>query len=220
MIIDRTATSIANMAADFLDATPVANLDEDFGAAKIYKRNYDEAVATVLAEFPWLSATTRATVTPIQVDETLLRGTRYMSAYPWPVDCITPRDFNGRPAEDVRYESETIAVVDGHGNIMSRRKVILADLTGPVVLRYGCAVNPRDMTPHLAKAVALELAMRCEAPIANSSSRGERLSRMYRETTTGADGRRGGFVIDTKANRPEQRRRLQTDLEAIRAGGR
>ena len=218
-MLERTRTSIANMAADLLDADPIGNINEDFGAAKIYARNYGEAVETVLAEFPWLSATARARLAPIVVDVELIDATGILTAYAWPTDCIAPIDINDRPCEDIRWQCETVAQIDQHGNVVSRRKVLYCDAQGPILLRYKASIEPRDMSPHLAKAVAIELAMRCEAAIANSTSKFEKLTVQYADTTRGSTRRVGGHQIDTRSSRPQPARARPSPGQVARSGG-
>jgi hypothetical protein len=212
--MERTRTSIANMAADFLDSSVIGNINENFGVAEVYARNYDEAVQTVLAEFPWLSATTRTRLAEIDVPDVGLD----MTAYAWPADCIAPVDINDRPCEDIRWQCETVAQVDQHGNVVSRRKVLYCDFSGPIYLRYKCLIEPRDMSPHLAKAVATELALRCEAPIRNSNALYEKLTMQYVDATKGSSRRRGGHQIDTSASRPQPAKSLPSPGTRARAG--
>ena len=199
---DRTETSIANMAADFLDSSPVGNIADNFGEAIIYRRNYREAVETVLSEFPWNAATTRAELQPVLLSEdAALSQFDYQTGYAWPVDCLAPIDINGRPIEDIRWVNETLSILDGSGNVVGRQMLLLCDAEGPIMLRYKCVTDPRNMSPHMAKAVAIELAIRCCTKLANSTSKMQELQVMYAETTKGSTRRVGGFQVDSRANR-------------------
>lgn len=215
----RTRTSIANMAADALSATNIGNIDEGIGDAKVYQRNYEEAVETVLAEFPWLAGKARAILQPISLaGQAAQDPTGYSHAYPYPIDCIRPLTINDRPIDEVHWEVETIANVDQFGAIISRRKVIYCDEAGPLSLKYNAMIEPGDMTPHLAKAVALELAMRCEGKVKDSVSRGEKLRNDYKEATKGSAFRIGGFQVDTRSQNPKPQRKLPTKGQLARAG--
>ena len=219
MATDRTRTSIANMAADFLDTNQIGQIDDDFGDAAIYRRNYNEAVETVIAEFTWNSATARARLNPLTMsDDWLISENDFQNAFAWPSDCIAPVDINGRPIDDMRWANETIAVVDSHGNVTSRRKVLYCNFPGPILLRYKCFVEPRDMSAHLAKAVALELALRCTGKLNNSTTKVQQLELAYAEATKGSTRRVGGYQVDSRANRPQQARQLPTTGQRARAG--
>lgn len=219
MATDRTRTSIANMAADLLDTNQIGQIDDDFGDAEIYKRNYNEAVETVIAEFTWNSATARAKLNPLMAGEDLLTtDTGFQNAFAWPSDCIAPVDINDRPIDNLHWSNETIAVVDQHGNVTSRRKILYCDFPGPILLRYKCLVEPRDMSAHLAKAVAIELAIRCTGKLNNSTTKAQQLDTAYAEATKGSVRRVGGFQVDSRANRPLPQRQLPTTGQRARAG--
>lgn len=219
MANDRTRTSIANMAADFLDTNQIGQIDDDFGDAEIFKRNYAEAVETVIAEFTWNSATARAKLNPLAItDDWLIAENDFQNAFAWPSDCIAPVDINGRPIDEINWTNETIAIVDSHGNVTSRRKVLYCNFAGPILLRYKCLVEPRDMSAHLAKAVALELALRCTGKLNNSTTKKAELENSYAEATKGSVRRVGGYQVDSRANRPLPRRQLPTTGARARAG--
>lgn len=216
---DRTATSIANMAADFLDIDPIGHIDEDYGAAQTFKRNYEESVETVTAEFPWNCATARAKLNPLSIEDSLRHATDFQNAYAWPSDCIRPNDINGRPVEDLHWDNETIALVDQHGNVVGRQRVLWCDEEGAIYLRYNCIIKPRDMSAHMAKAVALELAIRCCTKLTNSTSKSQELKVDYAEATRGSARRVGGYQVDSRSNRPKPRRVLPSTGARARAGG-
>lgn len=219
MATDRTRTSIANMAADFLDTNQIGQIDDDFGDAEIYKRNYNEAVETVIAEFTWNTATARARLNPLAATPEMALGENgFENVFAWPSDCIAPVDINDRPIDDLRWANETIAVVDSHGNVTSRRKVLYCNFPGPILLRYKCFVEPRDMSAHLAKAVALELAIRCTGKLKNSTTKKAELENSYAEATKGSTRRVGGYQVDSRANRPLPQRQLPTTGQRARAG--
>lgn len=219
MATTRTRTSIANMAADMLSATVIGNIEEGIGDAKIYQRNYAEAAETVLSEFPWLAGKARAILQPISLDgQAPHHHTGYTNAYPYPVDCLKPISINDRPIEEIHWEVETVALIDQFGRVTGRRRVIYCDMPGPLSLKYAAMIEPGDMSPHLAKAVAIELALRCEATITNSSSRAEKLRRDYAETTKGSAFRVGGFQVDTRSQNPKPQRKMATAGARARAG--
>lgn len=219
MASSRTRTSIANMAADALSATNIGNIEEGIGPALTYQRNYLEAVETVLAEFPWLAGKARAILKPISLhDQPAQDASGYSHAYPYPIDCLRPLTINDRPCEEIYWEVETIAMLDQFGNVTSRCRVIYCDAPPPLSLKYAAMIEPGDMSAHLAKAVSIELAMRCEAKITNSTSRAERLRRDYKEATKGSDFRIGGFQVDTRSQNPKPQRKQPTAGARARAG--
>lgn len=206
------------MAADFLDASIIGNLEDTIGDAPIYRRNYFEAVDTVISEFSWNGTTARALLYPAEIEAALGQSDmRY--CYPWPIHCLAPLEINGRPIEDIRWSNEIIDQVDGHGNITGSRRVIWCDAPGPIALKYSRRIRPADMSPHLAKAIALELAIRCCTSLTNSTSKMQELQIMYAEATRGTSRRVGGFQIDSRQNRPEPARQLPSRAEIARAGG-
>lgn len=216
---DRTITSIANMAADMLDIDPIGHIDDDYGPAAVFKRHYAEALESVLEEFSWNCATARAKLNPISVDADTLLAAGFHNAYAWPADCIRPIDINDRPVCDLHWSNETVAQVDQHGNVVGRRRVLWCDFGGAIFLRYTCAVVPRDMSAHMAKAVAIELAMRCCTKLTNSTSKMQQLQVDYAEATKGSARRVGGYQIDSRSNRPKPRRTLPSTGARARAGG-
>lgn len=219
MASSRTKTSIANLAADFLSSSPIGDIEEGIGYALIYNRNYEQAVETVLAEFPWLAGKARATLQPISlVGQPEQDPTGYFNAYPYPVDCIRPLMINSRPIHEIHWEVETIATVDQFNNVTGRRRVIYCDEAGPLSLRYACLTRPGDMSAHLAKACALELAILCEATVTNSVSRSEKLRRDYKEATKGSDFRIGGWQVDSRSQNPKRQRPQPTAGARARAG--
>lgn len=215
---ERTETAIANMAADFLDASPIGNINDNFGEAKIFRRNYREALETVLAEFPWNAATARTHLAPLVLGNYDVSETDYQTGYAWPSDCIAPIDINGRPIEDIRWTNETLAKLDANGNVVGRQMMLLCDAEGPIVLRYKCLTDPSIMSPHMAKAVALELAIRCEGKLANSTSKGQELAEKYFEATKGSTRRVGGFQVDSRANRDRRATERPSSGARNRAG--
>lgn len=217
MPIDRTRTDIANMAADFLDADPIGNIADEFGYAPIYARNYDEALETVIAEFEWNGTKARAQLDAISIP-LALNSTDFQNAFVCPSDMIVALDINGRPVEELHWEVEMIANVDQFGNVTSRTKVLYCDFAGPIILRYQTACEPAYMSPHLAKAVALELGIRCCNKVTNSTSKLQQLGELYAETTKGNVRRTGGHSIDTKQNRPAPRRTALSPGERARRG--
>lgn len=219
MASSRTRTSIANMAADLLSATVIGHIEEGLGDALVYQRNYEEAVETVLAEFPWLAGKARAILQPLDLTgQAAQHETGYANAYAYPVDCIRPLTINDRPADEVHWEVETIVLVDQFGKILGRRKVIYCDEPAPLSLKYAAMIEPGDMTPHLAKAVAIELAIRCEGQVTNSTSRANRLAEDYRNATKGSAFRVGGFQVDSRSQNPKPQRKGPTAGHLARLG--
>lgn len=214
---DRTRTSIANMAADFMDVDPIGNIADQYGDALIYNRNYQEAVETVISEFEWNVVKTRAQLNsatlPFDLDET-----DFQYAYTLPSDCLVIIDINGRPIDDVRYAVESVAQYDAHGTPYNRRRVFLTDTESPVIMRYHSFIEPSDMSAHLAKACALELAMRCITKFRNSTTSMEQLRDLYSEATKGNTKRKGGMQVDAKQNRPKPRRVLPSPRMKARYG--
>lgn len=199
--MSRTKTDICNMAADFLDGSPIGNINSGFGEAVIYSRNYDEAVGTVIAEYSWNMATTRAKLSPLALPEVYELTTDIQTGYAWPSDCIKPISINGRPCEDMHWSNESVAILDQFGGVQSRIPVLFCDGGGDIILRYAAMIDPSDMSHHLAKACALELAIRCHGKIKNSTQSLEQVRDMYAEATQGSNKRRGGFQVDTRSNR-------------------
>lgn len=219
MAVIRTRTSIANMAADHLSATVIGNIEENYGPSKIYQRNYEEAVTTVLAEFPWLASKSRAILQPINLaGQAPHSDTGYTHAYPWPADCIRPIAINDRPLQEIYWDVETINQTDQFGRITAKRKVIYCDVPGPLSLQYASLIEPGDMSPHLALAVSIELAIRCEGPISNSVSRQESLQKKYVQATKGSTFRVGGFQVDSRSRNPKPARKAVTGGQLTRAG--
>lgn len=219
MASSRTRTSIANMAADQLSSTVIGNIEEGFGAALVYQRNYEEAAETVLSEFPWLAGKARAILQPISlVGQPAQDGSGYANAYPYPIDCLKPISINDRPCEEIFWEIETIASVDQFGKIVGRRRVIYCDEPGPLSLKYSASIEPGDMSPHLALAIAIELASRCEGQVTNSVSRAQVLKDKYKDATKGSAFRIGGFQVDSRSQNPKPQRKLPTAGARARAG--
>jgi hypothetical protein len=219
MASSRTRTSIANMAADFLSATVIGNITEGMGDAQVYERNYEEAVETVLAEFPWLAGKARAILQMLDLTgQAAQNETGYATAYALPTDCIRPLTINDRPVEEIHWEIETIALVDQFGKVLGRRRVLYCDETGTLSLKYAAMIEPGDMTAHLAKAVGIELAIRCEAQVTNSTSRGEKLRRDYQEATKGSSFRVGGYQVDSRSQNPKPQRKGLTAGQLARMG--
>lgn len=216
---DRTRTSICNMAADFLDGSLIGNINDNFGDAEIYARNYEEAVETVISEFSWNCGTSRARISQISTD-LQLDATDYQKAYAYPSDCLSPIDINGRPVEEIHWSVETIPNLDAHGNVLNRRRVLWCDAdSSSIILRYQAFIEPRDMTPHLAKACAIELAIRCCGKITNSTTKMAELRDAYAEATRGTTKRVGGHQVDTRQNRPKPRVTLPSAGQVARFGG-
>lgn len=217
--MSRTPTDICNMAADFLDGSPIGNIASGFGEAPIYSRNYAEAVETVIAEYSWNMATTRIKLTPLTLPEVYELNTDIQTGYAWPSDCIKPISINGRPCEDINWSNESVAIVDAFGAVQSRIPVLFCDAGGDIVLRYAAMIDPSDMSAHLAKACALELAIRCHGKIKNSTQSLEQVRDMYAETCQGSTKRRGGYQVDTRSNRNLPPKNLPSTGARARAGG-
>lgn len=216
----RTATDIANMACDFLDVDPIGNIETDrSGMGKALRRNYDEAVDTVIREFSWNCATTRAELLEMVLPSHFKADdTDHQNAYPLPPEALGVIDINGRPVEEVTHAVEAVANYDGNGNLISRRTVILCDVDDKIVVRLKVRVSPADMDPHLAKAVAIELAMRCVMKATNSTQKMAMLEGMYRDATRGSVQRVGGFQASSRENNPKAARRYPSTGARARAG--
>lgn len=215
----RTETDIANMAADFLDASPIGSIEDQIGDAPVYKRNYREAAETVLSEFTWNGATARAELVPITAGLPEIDCTDFQNCYAWPSECLSPISVNGRPIHDLRWANETLENLDQHGNVISRQRVLWLDFTGPVLLKYTTMVRAGDMSAHCAKAVALELAIRCCTKLANSTSKMQELQVMYAEATKGSTRRVGGYQVDSRQNNQRIGRQPISRAARARAGG-
>lgn len=219
MALSRTRTSIANMAADQLSASTIGNIEEGVGDALVYWRNYDEAVETVCAEYPWNAGKSRAILQPISlVGQAPQHESGYSHAYALPVDCLRPITINDRPCDEVFWEVETIKQTDAFGNITARRRVLYCDTPAPLSLKYAAAPEPSDMSPHMALAVAIDLAMRCEGRVSNSTSRQESLKRKYQDATKGSGMRVGGWQVDSRSQNPKPQRKQPTAGARARAG--
>lgn len=216
---EQTPTALCNLAADFLDGSPIGNIADNFGEAPIYARNYAGAVATVIAEYTWNMATTRVKLAPLALPAVYELTTDIQTGYAWPSDCIKPISINGRPCEDMHWTNETVAIVNGLGQVQSRIPVLFCDAGGDIVLRYAAMIDPGDMSPHLFKACALELAIRCHGKLKNSTQSLEQVRDMYAETTQGSTKRRGGYQIDTRSNRNLPAKNLPSTGARARSGG-
>lgn len=217
----RTETDIANMASDWLDVDPIGDLSTDQGPmGRIYRRNYLESVKTVIREFPWNCATGRMKITQIPSDNPLLpiHETDDQYAYYLPADSLGPIDINGRPIEEITHQVENLVTTDGNGDVVSRRPILICTEPNEIILRYKQLIGAADMDPHLAKAVAVELGIRCVMKAANSSSKLDLLERIYTRTTKGDTTRRGGFQINSVENNPKQAKRYPSLGARARAG--
>lgn len=216
----RTATDIANMACDFLDLDPIGNIETDrSGMGRALQRNYDEAVDTVIREFSWNCATVRASLSSMTLPSHFASdATDHQIAYPWPSECLGIIDINGRPIIEVTHAVETIAAYDGSGTLLSRQHVILCDIVSPIIVRFKARISPADMDPHLAKAAAIELAIRCVMKATNSTQKMDMLETMYRKTTRGDVGRIGGHQVSSRENNAKPPRRYPSTGARARAG--
>jgi len=221
----RTPTTIANMACDWLDLDPLHDLETSQSAHGRYlRRNYSESVDTVLREFPWNCATTRVTLDKIDPPEGWQgHPTGYPDMYAWPSDCMRPVDFNDRPCDEINWTNETVAITDGNGTVVSRKKVLLLDDRGwypnePIILRYVARIDPAEMDPHLAKAISLELAIRCVNKANNSTSKLQVLEDEYKKATTGDNMRKGGFQLSSRENNAKPPRQSYSTGAKARAG--
>lgn len=215
----RTATDIANMACDLLDVDPIGNIETSLGIGKVLRRNYQEAVDTVIREFSWNCATTRAGLDELTAPSWWQSdATDHQYIYAWPADCLGVIDINGRPIEEITHAVESLATIDGEGNITARRNVILCDVPGGIILRYKASIDAADMDPHLAKAVAIELASRCVMKAANSIQKAEALEVMYQRATRGDGKRTGGHQASSRENNAKPPRRYPSTGEKARAG--
>jgi hypothetical protein len=75
------------------------------------------------------------------------------------------------------------------------------------------------MSPHLAKAVAIELAIRCEGQVTNSTSRANKLKEDYKDATKGSAFRIGGYQVDSRSQNPKPQRKSMTAGQIARLGG-
>ena len=74
------------------------------------------------------------------------------------------------------------------------------------------------MDPHLAKAVAIELAIRCVMKATNSTHKASLLEGMYAEATKGSSRRVGGFQASSRENNSMRPRPLPSIGARARAG--
>lgn len=220
----RTATDIANMACDYLTIDPIGNLETDQGAGRYLRRNYEESVGTVLREFSWNCATTRIPIDQITPpDGWYVDATGPQLMYGLPQDYMRAIDINDRPWDEINWNIENIAIMDGSGEIVARRRVMLSNGTGwatddKMILRYVARINAAAMDEHLAKAVALELAMRCVNKARASGELAQRLMVDYKATTSGDGVRKGGHQIDSRENSPQKPRIYSSTGGRARAG--
>jgi len=220
----RTETDIANMACDYLMIDPIGNLETDQGAGRYLRRNYQESVGTVLREFSWNCATTRIPIEQITPpDGWVSDATDDQLMYALPNDYMRAIDINGRPYQEITWNIENIAVMDGNGDVVSRRRVLITNGTGwavsdKVILRYVARINAAAMDEHLAKAVALELAMRCVNKARASTELAQRLMAEYKSTTSGDGIRKGGHQIDSRENNAKLPRKMPSTGGRARAG--
>lgn len=199
----RTATNIANMAADLLDADPIGDIRTDRSSLS---RNYHEAAQTVISEFPWNCTTTRAELFEAHAGTQVPDHSKVRYTYTYPRNALNLIDINDRPVKDVWHEIETLVTLDQAGNETGSQNVIVCSEPQPIMIRYTRMIDPSAMDPHLAFAIAIELAIRCCNKLANSSSKLEMLREMYSERTQGDGNRVGGHQIDSREGRSEPRR--------------
>ena len=216
----RSATDIANMTCDLLDVDPIGNIETDrSGMGKALRRNYDEAVDTVIREFSWNCATTRAELIKMDLPAHFKsHDTDHQNAFPLPADCLGVIDINGRPIEEVRHAIESIARYDDFGNPISRRNYVLCDEEDHIIVRYKTRISPADMDPHLAKAVAIELGIRCVMKAANSARKMAMLAEMYKGATKGDTSRIGGHQASSRENNAKAPRKYASTGARARAG--
>ena len=215
----RTATDIANMTCDFLDVDPIGNIETDrSGMARALKRNYDEAVLTVIREFSWNCATTRSKLNKIVLPAGFTVDiTDHQNAWALPSNNLGVIDINGRPYTETSHAIETIAIYDSAGVEVSAREVMWCD-EEQVILRHKRLISAADMDPHLAKAVAIELAIRCVMKATNSTQKAAQLESMYKDATRGSTGRIGGHQVSSRENNAKRPRPLLSTGGAARAG--
>lgn len=215
----RTATDIANMTCDFLDADPIGNIETDrSGMGKALRRNYDEAVATVIREFSWNCTITRSKLNKLELPEGFtVDGTDHQTAWALPANSLGVIDVNGRPYCETSHAIETIAIYDGNGAEISAREVMWCD-EDQVILRHKRLIKASDMDPHLAKAVAIELGLRCVMKATNSTQKAGQLESMYKDATRGSSSRVGGHQASSRENNAKRPRALMSTGGAARAG--
>lgn len=216
-----TTTDIANMAADWLDVDPIGNLDTDrSGLGKAFRRNYVESAKTVIREFPWNCATRRSVFPAMTLPTsfTLDKTDDNQYLYALPANNLGVIDLNGRPLNEITHQVETLAELDESGAEISSQEVLWCSLSEPPVGRYKVLISPADMDPHLAKAVSIELAMRCVMKAANSRAKMSDLESLYEITTRGTVGRVGGHQASSRENNPQRARELPSRAELARHG--
>lgn len=218
----RSDTSIANMACDWLSLDPIGDLSTDRGVGYL-RRNYEEAVETVLREFSWNCAICRAPSAVItNIDNFIWDRTTYGAIYALPDDYLRLVDINDRPAEELFWSVETVAITDGNGSTIARRKVLLlqGDMWNDdrVMLRYVGRIGADAMDAHCAKAVSLELAIRCVNKARNSGELLDRLQAMYKGATSGDGIRKGGHQISSRENNQLPPRKYASTGGRARAG--
>ncbi len=200
----RSETSIANMACDWLSLDPIGDLQTDRGKPYL-RRNYEEALETVLREFSWNCATMRA-IAPVitEIADFQWDRTTYGAIYALPADYLRMIDINDRPCEEIFWTVETVQVTDANGTVVANRKVLLLQgdfwINDTVMLRYVGRIGADAMDAHCAKAVSLELAIRCVNKARNSGELLDRLQAMYKGATSGDGIRKGGHQISSREN--------------------
>lgn len=220
----RTATDIANMACDYLTIDPIGNLETDQKAGRYLRRNYQESVETVLREFSWNCATTRIPIEKIEPPAGWFSdATDDQLMYALPNDYMRAIDINGRPWEEITWAIENVAIMDGNGDVVSRRRVMITNGTGwavsdKLILRYVARIEAAAMDSHLAKAIALELAMRCVNKARASGELSQRLAAEYKSTTSGDGIRKGGHQVDSRENNAKLPRAMPSTGGRARAG--
>lgn len=219
----RTETDIANMACDFLTLDPIGNLATDQGSGRFLRRNYQESLETVLREFSWNCATTRRYLNRVAgLPEMWREYLTYNSVYDLPDDCLRVIGINDRPVEEIFWKVEAIEITDSLGNVLSTRQILRVEADfwrgDTIQLEYVKRVNAGAMDAHLAKAVALELAIRSANKARSSSELLDRLLLMYKQTTTGDGTRKGGQQIDSRSNHQLPARKYASTGARARAG--
>lgn len=135
-----TDVNLANMALIPLEDGPISSLEEENEAARLCKAAMPGAIETVLAEHDWNCATRLSTLGATLADPP---AHGYAYAYQLPNDCLKVQRL-GQVGDDIKWRKVGRQV---HTNVTP----------GPD-LTYTARIEPKDMDPPCANAVAARLA--------------------------------------------------------------
>ena len=159
--------SIANLAIDILDDTPITSLSDNRKVARYMLRNFGQVRDETLQRYPWAFATTRASLAADGTDPSF----GWNKAYTFPADCLRmlpPRLYGEKNAPILKHEIEG--------------RKILTDATAPLKVRYIQKVtNPTLFPPLFVRVISTRLAMLAAQNITGKGSYVQKAKEFYQE---------------------------------------